>query len=115
MIRSLIVVCFLVLITAGLACSVPLHKINGPEQTGEVVIRCDPDDAKVFVDGVYVGQAKRFDSPDRPLKVTLGVHIIELRRDEYQRELREVSAGHQRTELTVKMQLRPKPPEDDES
>lgn len=95
------------------SCGVPLHQINGADRTGDVVIHCAPADAKVYLDGNYVGKARQFAKPDSPLRVTVGVHVIEFEREDYQRELREVMTTTERTTLSLTMQLRPQPPEED--
>ena len=106
--------CFVLLIVVlTCSCAVPLHKINGADPTRDVLIQCEPDNAKVFLDGVYVGRAKRFADAKHPLKVTVGVHVIEFELDEYQRELREVMTGRDQSTITLQMRLRPKPPEED--
>lgn len=95
------------------SCAVPLSQVNGEGPTGDIIIRCDPDDAKVYLDGVYIGRANQFSNPKHPLKVSMGAHVLEFERKDYQLELREIMTRVDSTEVVVKMKLRPKPSEEE--
>jgi PEGA domain len=106
----------ILLLTALIACgcAVPLHQINGDAATGNVVIKCVPDNAKVYLDGQYVGKASLFDGDKKPLKVTVGAHVVQFELDEYQVERRDIVTSEGGQELTIQMRLRPIAPEEDE-
>lgn len=94
------------------ACAVPLSRINGDNETKDVIINCTPDNAKVFLDGVYIGKAKRFSTSKRPLKVIMGMHVLEFEEDGYQLELREIMTTPGVEVVKLKMKLRPVAVED---
>jgi hypothetical protein len=53
-------------------------------QAGYLSFEVKPVDAKIYVDGDFVGLAKYFNGKKRRLKILPGEHIIELKRDGYQ-------------------------------
>lgn len=52
--------------------------------TGGVRLKVEPRDAEVFVDGYYAGIVDDFDGAKQKLKITRGVHVIELRAAGYE-------------------------------
>jgi hypothetical protein len=74
---------FFVLMFVG--CSVVAHKtsIIAEDQTGALSFKVRPPDAKIYVDGEFVGLAKYFDGEHRRLKILPGTHIVALKRDGY--------------------------------
>ena len=68
-----------------LGCSVVAHKtsIIAEDQMGALSFKVRPPDAKIYVDGEFVGLAKYFDGNSRRLKIQPGTHIIALKRDGY--------------------------------
>ena len=54
------------------------------DAVGGVSFQITPDDAAVFVDGVYVGTAKYFSTTRPPLSLAAGRHHFELRAQGYQ-------------------------------
>ena len=109
--RKVAVVFLLFLSLTMFACAVPLKQINGDNPTGNVVITCEPDNAKVYLDGNYVGRAKGFADEVSALKIVIGVHVVELDLEGYQNELIEVQAKQAGEVIELKMNLRPQDPE----
>jgi len=89
-----------------------LSQINENNETRDVVIKCVPDDAKVYLDQIYIGKARRFSTAKRPLKVTVGTHVLEFEAKGYQHELREVMTTNEVLEIKLDMKLRPVPEEE---
>ena len=53
------------------------------DQMGALSFNVKPKDAKIYVDGEFVGLAKYFNGKKRRMKIQPGTHIIELKRDGY--------------------------------
>jgi hypothetical protein len=53
--------------------------VPGPSTYGGVSFEVTPNDATVYVDGNFVGQAAQFDGSTQPLSLIAGSHRIELR------------------------------------
>lgn len=73
------------LMVAFMGCStVPnTTSIITDSQAGALSFDVKPRDAKVFVDGEFVGLSKYFDGEKRRINLAPGEHLIELRRDGY--------------------------------
>ena len=73
-----------ILLFAG--CTVVAHdtSIITDDQMGSLSFDVRPKDAKIYVDGEFVGLAKYFDGQKRKIKILPGEHIIMLRRQGYQ-------------------------------
>lgn len=112
--RFMMICCVILIFAMATGCAVPLHRVNGEGPTAAVVINCTPPDAMVFLDGTYIGRAKRFSTMDRPLEISVGVHVVEFELEKYQRELKEVTATRGGEKIDLVMQLRPVPKEDAE-
>ncbi|MCL4233922.1 MAG: hypothetical protein KJ042_05345 [Deltaproteobacteria bacterium] len=97
-VKSIAVVVSLVALTA---CAVPLDQLNGDRPTTDYVLKVSPDDAKVYLDGRFIGRARRF-------AVTAGGHVLRFEHDDFQNETREVVAGRQPTVIDVRMLPKPR-------
>jgi hypothetical protein len=91
-----------------------MDRLSLDRPTGDIVILCTPENAKVFLDGIYIGRAKKFSSDRHPLRAALGAHVLKFELEKYQLELREVVTSETQTILKVEMQLRPEAPEDED-
>src|SRR5690349_3600299 len=60
----------------------------GP-QSGNLVLRCTPEDALVLLDGMPQGDCRDFSGAPRALLVPAGTHRVELQREGYHPEQRE--------------------------
>jgi PEGA domain-containing protein len=58
-----------------------LRKAEAP--SGDVVLRCDPVDAEVSLDGVTQGLCSDFQGAPRGLRVGEGLHQIEVKKEGY--------------------------------
>lgn len=81
------------------------EKIN---YTGNVIIKCVPGDTKVFLDGAYVGKAKKFSSEKTSMIVSVGAHVLIFEKKGYMNELREVLTNVQ-TATVIGLTLNPRP------
>lgn len=104
---------FLITVLLVTGCAVPLSKINGDNPTGDVIIKCTPDDAQVYLDNIYVGKARRFSSAKRPLKVTVGAHVLKFELEGYMLEVKEVMTMEEHQTIELEMKLRPEPKEEE--
>lgn len=75
-----------------LGCTVVAQKtsIVTDDQMGALSFDVRPTDAKIFVDGEFVGLAKYFDGNKRRLKIQPGTHIIALKRDGYKDIIKQI-------------------------
>jgi hypothetical protein len=101
-----IILVMLLLLTA---CAVPLSQINGDRTTGVVLLQVVPEDAKVYLDGIYIGRASRYDGTHGTLRIKLGGHVLRFISDEFENEMREVVARETPQTLVVKMLPKPRP------
>ena len=97
---------FLSLLLAS--CAVPLDQLNAPRATTSVVLQVQPEDAKVSLDGVFIGRAKRFDGTKRSLEVTPGGHVLQFESDDFENELRQIVARDGPQTVVVEMIPKPK-------
>jgi hypothetical protein len=95
----------LCLLTA--ACATPLRHLNGDAPTVLAPLAVQPPDAKVYLDGVWVGKAADFAAPKRGLPLTRGTHLLRFEADGYMTETVEVQA--QEIMMTVEIRLLTKP------
>ncbi|MCZ7585924.1 MAG: hypothetical protein M5R36_22795 [Deltaproteobacteria bacterium] len=98
----------LLLVLSLTACAVPLDQINGARRTVPVTLSVEPSDAKVFLDGTYIGKADRFDGDPGTLDLTAGGHVLRFESDEFENERRELVAGDKPLRLDVKMLPKPR-------
>lgn len=102
-----ILFCVLILL-AG--CAVPLARINGGRPTVSVPLDVTPGEAKVFLDGDYIGCAERFTAERGGLALTYGVHELRLEAEGYLPELIEVISSAAMKPVTVRMLKKPEKP-----
>ena len=91
------------------SCAVPLDQINAPRPTASVVLRVQPEDARVSLDGVFIGRARMFDGTKRSLEITPGGHVLQFEDDDFENEVREIVARDGPQTLVVKMIPKPEP------
>ncbi|MHB1845602.1 MAG: hypothetical protein ACYCWW_12310 [Deltaproteobacteria bacterium] len=72
--------------------------------SGNTLVRCQPTDADLFVDGILQGKARDFDGTHRLLALSPGAHEVELRRAGYRSVQVEVQAAGGRQTLDVALQ-----------
>ncbi len=110
--RTIVFILFLTLISA---CATPLAKINGDAPTATLVLLVEPPDAKVFLDGKYIGRAHRFTAEKGGLPLTAGAHRLRLEADDFLNELIVVTAQTRNEPIKVRMLPKPEPtPEPEE-
>jgi len=56
---------------------------NAEKPSGDVVLRCEPPDAEVYLDGVIQGLCSDFRGAPRGLRVAEGLHQIEVKQQGY--------------------------------
>jgi hypothetical protein len=95
---------FVVLVLVGLGCGTPKEATLGVGNEGTLRILCEPSDAKVFVDGVSMGEANRYDGKPGYIKLSSGTHKIEIKKEGYDPYIREVYASQslQTIEVTLR-------------
>ena len=86
-----------------MGCGFPQETRRGVGNEGFLMILGDPDDAEVYVDGVFAGQAGHFEK--NPLEMKSGPHKIELRKAGFVPESYEVYVGNQ-SRHTLKVNLK---------
>lgn len=74
-------------------------------QSGDVVLRCEPPDAAVLLDGVTQGACTDFQGTPRGLRVGEGLHQIEVKKEGYWPYTTYIEP--QGTRATLNVQLRP--------
>jgi len=86
------------------ACAVPLSRLNREDPTFNVKILIKPSNAKVFLDGYYVGKAKRYQCNPRCMQITKGAHVLTFKAKDYENETIEIqgSLDVKVIELTLK-------------
>ena len=100
--KSLLV--FLILVFALIGCGTPREATIGVGNEGALKIVCDPSDAEVFVDGVSMGEANRYDGKPGYIKLSSGTHRVEIKKEGYAPYFREVysSKSLQTIEVTLR-------------
>ncbi len=100
-------IAFLILALALIAaCGYPKETRRGVGNEGLLIIQAVPDDAEVFVDGQKMGRAEKFASD--PLELSGGTHKIELRREGFLPDIRDIYVGNQ-SRHTLKINMRKSP------
>jgi len=88
------------------ACGTPGKKALKPRALVGLYIKCQPDDAQIFVDDRYMGTVKGLDK--RPLKLGVGLHRLEIRSEGYFTHFAEVKLVHGlKQDLDVKLRKEP--------
>ncbi|MDP8222318.1 MAG: hypothetical protein P9L99_03080 [Candidatus Lernaella stagnicola] len=107
---------FLILILVAFlgGCATPLARINGNAPTKPVFLSVVPEDAKVFLDGMYVGRAKRFTEERGGLPLTAGAHRLRLEAEEFLNESIVLTAEQGTQKIEIRMLPRPVPPPESE-
>ncbi|QRK06281.1 PEGA domain-containing protein [Archangium violaceum] len=75
---------------------------------GNLLLRCEPSDAEVYLDGVVQGVCTDFDGGPNGLQVGVGLHRIDVKKDGYWPYTTYYEPGRARARLTIK--LRPVEP-----
>jgi hypothetical protein len=73
--------------------------------TGDLVLRCEPADAEVYLDGVLQGLCSDFAGSPRGLRVGVGLHHIEVKKQGFWPYTTYYEPSGARARLTI--QLRP--------
>ncbi|MCP3142091.1 PEGA domain-containing protein [Pyxidicoccus xibeiensis] len=82
--------------------------MEGAEQTsGNLALRCEPEDADVYLDGVLQGQCSDFTGSPKGLRVGVGLHHVEVKKQGFWPYTTYYEASGARARLTI--QLRPMP------
>ena len=89
------------------ACAVPLARINGNQRTVKVFLDVEPASAKVYLDGIYIGRAKKFSAAKGGLDLTAGVHLVRFEAEGYLAELIEVITADGMPPIEVRMLIKP--------
>jgi len=81
----------------------PVELVLARAPSGAFLVRCNPSDAEVEVDGVVRGLAKDFDGTTGFLRLSPGAHHLELRRRGYARVGFDVVATDGRQTLDLQL------------
>jgi hypothetical protein len=76
---------------------------------GNLLLRCEPSDAEVYLDGVLQGVCTDFGGGPSGLQVGVGLHRIDVKKDGYWPYTTYYDSGSARAGLTIR--LRPVEPE----
>lgn len=76
--------------------------------TGDVTLRCEPEDADVYLDGVLQGLCSDYSGNPKGLSLGVGLHHIEVKKQGYWPYTTYYEPSGARARLTV--QLRPSTP-----
>lgn len=60
------------------ACAAPRTTVRTDDQSGSVVFKVKPSNARAVVDGQDVGEARNYDGVSRVLKLAPGAHVIRI-------------------------------------
>ena len=81
---------FLFFVIGFFGCGTPKEVTVGKGNEGLLMILCKPSDAEVFVNGVSMGEANRFDGKPGYIMLESGTHKIEIKKEGYAPYFREV-------------------------
>ncbi len=104
--RTTIVVLALITLSLGLACSL-VHRQEAVATEGRLCLSATPSDAKVRVDGEYVGEAREIDKDSGCLALERGRHNVTVHKEGYLPMNREVYIGVSDLEVTVRLSPEP--------
>ena len=77
--------------------------LRGGGREGNLVLRCEPSDAEVYLDGVQQGVCTDFAGAPRGLSVGEGLHQIDVRREGYWPYVTYYEPSNARAALTVRL------------
>lgn len=99
-----IIFLFLISVWIMTGCGTPKEATIGVSNEGLLQILCSPGDAEVFVDGVSMGKANKFDGKPGYIKLDSGTHKIEIKKEGFAPYTRDVFAGKslQTVEITLR-------------
>lgn len=92
--KSIIAIAVLTLLLAALGCSIPQSTVSGKSNDGLFAIICQPGSAEVYVDGILIGKASKFDGSPGYLEIASGTHRLELRKNGYQTWMRDIYSSN---------------------
>lgn len=72
-------------------------------RNGNLLLRCEPEDAEVYLDGVVQGVCTDFGGRPRGLQVGLGMHRIDVKKDGYWPYTTYFEPSSARAGLTIKL------------
>jgi PEGA domain len=72
-------------------------------RNGNLLLRCEPPDADVYLDGVVQGVCTDFDGSPRGLQVGLGMHRIDVKKDGHWPYTTYYEPNNARAGLTIKL------------
>ena len=87
-----------------MGCGTPKEATIGVGNEGLLKIVCDPSSAEVFVDGISMGEANRYDGKPGYIKLESGTHKIEIKKEGYVPYIRDVYAS--KSLQTIEVTLR---------
>lgn len=82
----------LLVVAAGISGCYPKSQVYSVGNVGGLIFKVNPEDAEVLLDGAVQGKASDFPE-ERYLKVSAGIHRVELRLEGYETYSREVNIG----------------------
>ncbi|MFY0522489.1 PEGA domain-containing protein [Archangium gephyra] len=72
-------------------------------RNGNLLLRCEPEDAEVYLDGVVQGVCTDFGGKPKGLQVGLGLHRIDVKKDGYWPYTTYFEPSSARAGLTIKL------------
>gem|GEM_PF-874114 len=77
--------------------------LRGGARVGNLVLRCEPSDAEVYLDGVVQGVCTDFAGAPRGLSVGAGLHQIDVKKDGYWPYVTYYEPSNARAMLTIRL------------
>ena len=102
--RNLII---LIVFTLALSCTLPKTKVTQQGSEGLLKVNIQPEDAEIWIDGVFLGIAVDYNPEDKYISLTSGLHTIEIKKDGYETVYRDIYAGHSMQTLAVTLTPHP--------
>jgi hypothetical protein len=90
------------------SCATPHSVTRGAGNNGLFALMVDPASAEVYVDGVLVGEADRFDGQPGYLEIASGTHRLEFKKAGYLPWARDVYSSNAVQEVHVTLTPAPK-------
>jgi hypothetical protein len=104
------------LVTLALGCASGPEQVESPaaararellrarkSRKGNLLLRCEPSDAEVYLDGVLQGVCTDFGGGPRGLQVGVGLHRIDVKKDGYWPYTTYYEPGSARAGLTIRL------------